>query len=546
MQVSSINNSLKNYYWNNQQVSQKFYTIPFTAMKKSDFSGIDLFVVENEKSPIEKFNSNEEFQNWARLKTLNIFNKNYEGRKSSTKNDRYDVLSEWMRYFVQYDKNKKYSPATQLMVFHSITSNLKTNEDKLPPTFNRDAFKATIDEIEERLKLNPKEKFSFRQIYRKNLFLTLGITPNSNPYEPHWVYIPSKIHDPENFELNVKKLEAVSDLYWCTAYKNAANWYLQDKDMHIYVENLKPKVAVVTTADNKLWELQSKWNNHVPPIEYMDNVVSPYLNEKNIKNDDKRFICKYIETGFKKQIKDFHQTVNKNNIKEILNYFGIEATKDKKDGLYIISHYGMEKAKNNENYFQHFEDFGINENDLFKFIKEIKDYANFQDTNVTNLGNLKRIGGNALFTESKLNNLSKLEYIGGDALFKDSLISDLGNLKEIGGDACFDDSMITSLGQLKRIGGYADFKNCFVTTLNNLEEIGKILTINNANITDFGNLRKIGYALFGNIYGAEIKHCKNLKYIGEGGTFIFNKNDYEKLKPITKGETRYYSKHIKN
>jgi hypothetical protein len=543
MQVSSIQNFRQNLHKNSQKnnikFSQNFFTIPFTAMKKSEFSGIDLFVVESEKSPIEKFNSNKDFQDWARQKTIDLFNKDYEGRKPETKNARYEALYEWMKYFVLFDQNNKYSPATRLMAIHSITSNLKPNEDKLPPNFNRDAFKATIDEINQRLELNPKDKFSFSKIYRKNLFLTLGIGQNTDPYAPHWIHIQSKIHDPEHYEQNVKKLEAVSDLWWCTAYRSHSTWYLSDKDMHIYVENLQPKVAIVTTADNVLWELQGKWNNHVPPIEYMDNIVYPYMKANNIKNKG-RWLYEDTETGFKNLIKNYHQTVDTNNIQEIFKFLGIEAEKDETDGLYVISHYGTHKAKDNERYHQHFEDFGIDENELFKHIKEIKNHANFVDTNVTDLGSLKRIGGNACFFVSKLHSLGNLEYIGGDAVFKDSMISDLGNLQEIGNDVEFKNSIVTSLGKLKRIGGNADFHDSFITSLENLEEVGGLLIICNAQISDIGNLKRIGYALVGNMQGLEIKNCDKLEYIGEGGALIHNPKDFEILKQISKGEVLYF------
>ena len=40
-------------------------TISFGAMKKSEFEGIDLAVVQKFKAPIEKFNSNNDLQKWA-------------------------------------------------------------------------------------------------------------------------------------------------------------------------------------------------------------------------------------------------------------------------------------------------------------------------------------------------------------------------------------------------------------------------------------------------------------------------------------------------
>ena len=37
----------------------------FCAMKKSQFHGVDYAVVEKYKAPIEKFDTNDDLQNWA-------------------------------------------------------------------------------------------------------------------------------------------------------------------------------------------------------------------------------------------------------------------------------------------------------------------------------------------------------------------------------------------------------------------------------------------------------------------------------------------------
>ena len=45
--------------------SLNYDTISFGAMRKKEFNGIDLAVIQKFKAPIEKFNSNEDLQNWA-------------------------------------------------------------------------------------------------------------------------------------------------------------------------------------------------------------------------------------------------------------------------------------------------------------------------------------------------------------------------------------------------------------------------------------------------------------------------------------------------
>ena len=44
-------------------------TISFGAMKKTMFDGIDLAVIQKFSAPIEKFNSNEDLQDWANEKS---------------------------------------------------------------------------------------------------------------------------------------------------------------------------------------------------------------------------------------------------------------------------------------------------------------------------------------------------------------------------------------------------------------------------------------------------------------------------------------------
>ena len=40
-------------------------TVSFGTLKKTQFSGIDLLIVNKYKAPIEKFNTNDDFQKWC-------------------------------------------------------------------------------------------------------------------------------------------------------------------------------------------------------------------------------------------------------------------------------------------------------------------------------------------------------------------------------------------------------------------------------------------------------------------------------------------------
>ena len=82
-----------NYQYNNKNIQRPqarisnlapltHDTVSFGAMKKHEFEGIDLAVVEKFKAPIEKFNSNADLQNWAGEKAKAIAEKDFGGRRS--------------------------------------------------------------------------------------------------------------------------------------------------------------------------------------------------------------------------------------------------------------------------------------------------------------------------------------------------------------------------------------------------------------------------------------------------------------------------------
>ena len=109
--------------------------------------------------------------------------------------------------------------------------------------------------------------------------------------------------------------------------------------------------------------------------------------------------------------------------------------------------------------------------------------ADFKNSTINNLKNLEIIGDTADFSYSDVRRLGKLRKIFGDALFENSDVRNLAQLEYIGGDALFtaDDfgvfgrkSKISSLGNLKTIGGEAIFENiCSLRDFGKLEQVGK-------------------------------------------------------------------------
>ena len=117
------------------------------------------------------------------------------------------------------------------------------------------------------------------------------------------------------------------------------------------------------------------------------------------------------------------------NDKNMLNIPGVVDTilndmkmgfKKDEDGLYILTtHYKPLSGHSFKNKY------GIPEDALFEHIKEIQGVADFDYSEVTNLGKLKRIGRDlSCEHQSKVIDFGDLEYVGGDAFFR----------KEYGGD----------------------------------------------------------------------------------------------------------------
>jgi len=150
-------------------------------------------------------------------------------------------------------------------------------------------------------------------------------------------------------------------------------------------------------------------------------------------------------------------------------------------------------------------------------LTKIGGYADFENSLVTDLGNLTTIGGYANFENSKLTDLGNLTKIGGDANFENSKLTDLGNLTKIGGDAFFENSKLTGLGSIMTIGGDAFFKNSLVTDLENLTAIGGYANFERSLVTDLGNLTTIGgNARFGS---SLVTDLGNLTTIGGDADF---------------------------
>ena len=415
-------------------------------LKKSDFEGVDLAVIEKYKPNIQQFKSKEDLQTFAENKINELKEKDFGGRQQETIVQRKAMLKEWFDYVTK--ENDAYSNTQRLVILSAITKDLKPNNDNIPEVLNKGVLAQTVTELEERLKSNPKENFDFHKMYKNNLRTSMMEDTSTGETMTGWVVIPSKENDPENFEKNVEKLKTLSHNNWCTKSFNAEP-YLSEGEFHVYLENGQPKLGVRFVGD-KVQEIQGEKNNGKIPQKYFE-AFKEHQKEYNMqlhKNAQNELdSAEVIKAELQKTQSILGSAIELKTIDDavkVLSYFGIESEKTEK-GL-TISEYKQPSADLT------FDDYCINENKLFKHIEKIKGIANFQYSSVTNLGNLQSIGCDARFELSQVTDLGNLQSIGGDANFCGSLITDLRNLQSIGGLADFMFSIVENFGNLQSIG----------------------------------------------------------------------------------------------
>lgn len=442
----------------------KHDTVSFRAMKKAQFDGIDRLIVEKFKAPIEKFNTHNDFQSWAGKMTETLMKKNFGGRLADTIEQRKHMLKEWKDYVLT--GNGVYTSAIGLLILSAITKDLKPDNDKIPPVLNKGVLVDCVSEISKNSKGNKDYQPNFSKMYETKLRAQYFNDETSVNGNTGWVVIPSKTNDSKNFEGNVEKLKTLSHKNWCTKSYNAEP-YLSDGDFHVYLDNGKPKLGV-RFIDNEIEEIQGELNNSKIPIAYLDEAQKHIgENELKLKENAENEIknAKIAKTQIEQVKQDLRTAIETNDVITILNYFRIIVEFVDTNRLMSISHYCQPKGFI-------YADCGIDENKLFEKVKKINGFADFSDSQLTDLGKLQSIGGYADFSDSQLTDLGKLQSIGGYAFFSDSKITSLGDLQSIGGSAIFSHSSITSLDNLQSIGGDAYFRYSPVTNLGKLQSIG--------------------------------------------------------------------------
>jgi len=177
--INEEKNALNSFSLNSNPIAQlNKAQIAFGAMKKSQFNGIDLIMIERTKAPIQSFSTNQDLQSYCQK----ILDENYLGEKNLSRltnsiddeaqSHKRAILNSWIKYVTK--ENDAYTPAIALFILSSITKNLNQDTNYLPPTLNRGVLASTIAEIVEQTRKNRKFNPNFEKhikIIFKNQFL---------------------------------------------------------------------------------------------------------------------------------------------------------------------------------------------------------------------------------------------------------------------------------------------------------------------------------------------------------------------------------------
>lgn len=547
--VSKDNNQSAKNSVNKNLSPLSFDTVSFKAMKKSQFSEIDRFVVEKFKVPIEKreFQVVDDLQTWAKKEIDVIKNKNYTARLPEICEHRSTTLIEWYDYL---STQNKYPPTVVLLILSGITSNLGANNDNIPLPLNKEILANTINQIDKILANNSKETLSFLNLYQKNLTALYSGYLSNGKNSSQWVVIPSQVKDPENFESNVEKLKVLSYKMWCTK-SHTAREYLKDADFHIFLENGQPKLCF-KFIDDEVIEVQGEKNNDIIPKEYID-VLKKYSENNNLIFDDciKRNIgnaekVKQISDKVRAQFGESFKFKTLDDVVSVFNFFGVPSQIDG-DGVLNTNLFGRETKNYQISTDKLDDDFvftqlleildekEIFENSKAKLAKSIK-LETIKDAEfVLNHFGIKtqKISDNALsideyrqpslnfkFSDLGIDENKFFKYISeisNDASFMSSSVTDLGILKRIGQDAFFSHSQITDLGELVEIGKDSYFQHSKISNLGKLQKIGRNAYFEDSKIQDLGMLTQIGGSVF--FRNSLIQDLKNLSKIGNCADF---------------------------
>lgn len=427
----------------------------FSAMKKSQFDGLDFFIVERYKAPIEKFDSHKDYQSWADVLYRQVENRRFGGRTFESVEPRKNIIEDWVKCLNSdlYCADT-YAPAQKMFILDGVTSELKPSNDKLPPVLNRVVLEQTINYLDSLVRQNRKAKFSFNEEYQsrlKDYFLKeCGVDSDYTG----WIKIPSKKNDAKNFDKNVDKLKAFSCKTWCTKTYTAFD-YLLRTDLAIYLEKGQPKLAL-RLVGSKIEDIQGERNDSRIPMKYLP-VFEKYKKENKCRlvldaaeNYKKALVLKKDLDKIKKDLAPYLKLETIEDAECVLGYFEPYTFKNQNDFLTIFDYTAGSKDFT-------YDDLGVDQNKLFSYISQVLGCANLRATPITKLMNLKLCGKLDL-QGTKVQDLGALEECGS-IILNNCPLKSLGNLKVIKSDVDFGWSSVTNLGKLEVVNGRIFIEN---------------------------------------------------------------------------------------
>ncbi len=477
----------------------------FTAMKKSQFSGVSLFAVNTFKAPIEKFNAMDDFTKWAETCLKDKFDiPSYYSKDHAANFERMRRLNQWKKYLMDINPMYTAIPALALIIMHSITKKLTPDNREQPPIINAGALAQTVEEMN--IELEKSQQFNFITHYVENLRNVELAIDKTHSIQDGWVKIPSKENDFANFATNVQKLKTLSHPSWCTS-SSMAQPYLSEGDFHIYIEGGKPKLGVRFKKD-KITEIEGELNNKKIPAKYFriieEHIKTNALNMDNSAQkqmEEAEVITKKIEK-FRKKHKDALESTDVAKLYKILKIKYEELP----DGTYRLEEYKPKLEIP-------LDDLGINEHTLFAKVSEITKDCYLDSSGLETFKTLKKIGGSLTMYNCKMNSLGSLEHIGKNFWINhESKLKSLGNLKYIGKNADIAGGNIISMGKVEEVGGNLNLQFSGVKTLSALKEIGGNLD-NCDNLASLGELRVVRGNC--NVKHSDIVSLGKLRYVGK-------------------------------
>lgn len=370
-----------------QQNTPHYNNPNFQAMKKAQFSGLDFFVVEKFKAPIEKFNTQSDFQDWAKSLFEKLRVKSFKGRSEQSIGPRSNIIEDWGN--VLADINSPFSDAEKLLILSGVTAGLKPNTDEIPPSINNKVLTKLISDLKEDFTIDRKKKINFKELYNSRLKDELlneyGITPDYTG----WVEILSRDIEPEKYENNVDLLKALSHKFWCTKHYTARD-YLMQKDFSIYLENGEPKLGLRIDGLDVI-EVQGEMNDGFLPVEYLE-IFEDYFQGLGFRLDYDAVTQYEKATALRdfitqhKDLEPFKGLKTIDDAKAILFRF-TDSVEVNEDGLLTVLNYRQPDMSCPYHFL------GVDENKLFQYISEIKGDVSFRNRFLTDLGNLKKVDG---------------------------------------------------------------------------------------------------------------------------------------------------------